>query len=451
MFILNTFAQVTLPEQFIHNYTSRHLFTKKDKLLLAVSGGADSVALCMLCSLAGLDFAIAHCNFQLRGADAKRDEVFVKNLAAQLGVPFYTVSFETQRYAAEQKVSTQVAARELRYKWFEEVASANGYHYIATAHHADDNIETILMSFFRGTGIKGLTGIREKKGRIVRPLLFARRKELEQFISDHQIAFVQDDSNLSDDYTRNYFRNKIVPAISAVFPEVQQNLLDNIPRMKGAALLYDEAVAAKRKKLIQEKGNEFWIPVLLLQQQKTPLTLLYELTKDFGFTPAQLTDMQQLLQSESGKYILSATHRILRNRSHLIISPLADARHTTVIIEEPGSFSYANGTLTVKASQMLSLPVTADKHIAMLDAKYIQYPLLLRRWKTGDYFYPLGMQKKKKVARFLIDQKLSLTEKEKVWVLEMDKKIIWVIGYRIDDRFKVTEKTKSVLQVKVKF
>lgn len=438
---------MSLLQAFISNYQNKNLFTKKDRLLIAVSGGVDSVVLCRLCELGGFDFAIAHCNFQLRGADSDRDEAFVKAFASTLNVSFYSIKFDTKVYAESNRLSTQVAARQLRYKWFEEIRSAYNYDYILTAHHADDNIETVLMAFFRGTGIKGLAGIKEKNGKLRRPLLFARRAQLEHFLIDEKLSFVQDDSNLHDDYTRNYFRNTILPMIVKVYPETDENILNNIERMKETALLFQDAVAQKLKKLIAQKGNESYLPVLLLQQQASLKTLMHEIVKDFGFTSAQLTDILQLMHSHSGKYVLSPTHRILRNRRHLIISPLQELQNSTVVIEQPGIYSFSNGTIAIKEKRAVKNFFIDDPYRALIDAKDIVYPLLLRRWKTGDYFYPLGMRKKKKVSRFLIDQKLSLTEKEKTWVVEMNKKIIWIVGHRIDDRFKLTETTSKILQI----
>lgn len=440
---------MTLLQQFISNYQTKSLFTKKDRLLIATSGGVDSVVLCKLCQLAELDFGIAHCNFRLRGDDSNRDEAFVKAFAQQLNVPFYSIEFDTKKYAQDNKVSTQVAARELRYKWFEKVRAVNNYDYILTAHHADDNIETVVMSFFRGTGIKGLTGINNKNGKLRRPLLFARRKELEVFLQEYNLHYVQDESNLHDDYTRNYFRNKILPMIAEVYPEVNGNILGNIERMKDMAMLYDEAIEWKRRKLVEQKGNEFYIPVLLVQQQQPLQTVLYEIVKKYAFTPAQLTDILQLLQSESGKYVASSSHRILRNRKHLVIAPLQEVQNTTIIIEAPGTYTFKEGEMEIRHIDKTGSVITADNNMALIDATNIEYPLILRPWKTGDYFYPLGMQKKKKISRFLIDKKLSMIDKEKVWVLEANKKIIWVAGHRIDDRVKITTGTKKILQVKL--
>ena len=415
---------------------------------MATSGGVDSIVLCKLCQLASLDFGIAHCNFQLRGEDSERDELFVKKFAAQLGVPFYSTKFETLKYAEEEKISTQVAARDLRYEWFEKIRLQNNFDYILTAHHADDNIETVVMSFFRGTGIKGLTGIKQKRGKVIRPLLFARRQEVGDFLNEMQLSYVQDESNLSDVYTRNYFRNTVLPMIVEVYPEVEANILRNIERMAGVNALYEEVVADQRKRLLQKKGKEFFIPILLLQKQVDVKTVLYELSKEFDFKAAQLPDVFQLLQSESGRYVSSCSHRILRNRKHLVIAPLKETIFTRVVIENSGLYPFANGAIEIKEIARPKSFVTNTEDMALIDAKCVEYPMILRPWQTGDYFYPLGMQKKKKISRFLIDKKVSMTEKENVWVLEMNKKVVWVIGHRIDDRFKMTAGTTRAIQIK---
>ncbi|MGZ8540541.1 MAG: tRNA lysidine(34) synthetase TilS, partial [Chitinophagaceae bacterium] len=290
------------------------LFTKNDKLLLAVSGGIDSVVLCELCKQAAYDFAIAHCNFQLRDSDSERDEKFVSELAGRYNVDFHVVRFETKAIAKERKISTQEAARELRYHWFEEIRNKNGYQYILTAHHADDNIETVVMNFFRGTGIKGIKGIEPRHGFIIRPLLFARRSELEEFLTIQKLAFVSDYTNLQDDYTRNYFRNQVIPFIEKSFPEVNENVLSNINRFREVELLYQQAVDLHKKKLIEIKGNEIHIPVLKLKKTAPLHSIVYEIIKEYGFNSSQVDEVVALLDSESGKYVQSHAYRIIKNR-----------------------------------------------------------------------------------------------------------------------------------------
>lgn len=440
---------MSLLQRYKNFVEANRLFTTNDRLLVAVSGGVDSVVLCELCKQAGYDFSIAHCNFQLRDADSERDEKFVSGLAQRYNVNFHLVKFETKKFAEENKLSTQEAARNLRYNWFEEIRLKNGYQYILTAHHADDNIETVLMKFFRGTGIKGMRGIEPKKGSIVRPLLFARRKQLEEFLAEQQLEFVSDYTNLQGDYTRNYFRNQVIPMIEKSLPGASENVLTNIDRFREIEQLYQQALETHKKQLMERKGNEIHIPVLKLKQREPLLTIVYEIIRDYGFSSAQTQDVISLLDSDSGKYVKSSSHQVIRNRKWLVIAPLQPEMAETVTIEE--------GQATVQCAMIrfqLSMEdadktrIPTSNRDACLDAHAIKFPLLLRRWKQGDYFYPLGMQKKKKLSRFFIDQKLSKTEKENTWVLESDKKIIWVVGHRIDDRFKVTDKTKKVLVIR---
>lgn len=449
--------------QLYKNFINRHsLFREKDKLLLAVSGGVDSVVLCELSRQAGYDFVIAHCNFKLRGKESDRDKEFVKDLAQKHKVPFLLNEFDTDRFASENKLSTQEAARKLRYDWFYKLLDSPEFSlaYILTAHHADDNIETVLMNFFRGTGIKGLRGMEPKQGKIVRPLLFARRKQLEDFIKYHHLDFVTDSSNLADDYSRNYLRLTVLPFLEKIYPEVTENLLQNIERCKEIELLYNEAIEMHRRKLMEYKGEEIHIPVLKLKKLNPLRSVLYEIVKEWGFRPSQVYEIIRLLDSESGKYIFSASHRILKNRNWLIVTPLNATTTELILIEEGISkINFSPAVNEINSLDFEIAPVSDDQrsaasHIAFFDKNEIQFPLILRKWKAGDYFYPIGMKVKssgqpgkKKLSRFFIDQKLSKADKEKIRVLEMNKKIIWIIGHRIDDRVKITDRTKSVLKV----
>ena len=468
---------MNLVEKFNEYIKHQNLFQPKDKLLIAVSGGVDSVVLCELCKQAGYDFTIAHCNFQLRAAESERDENFVIELGKKYAVEVLVKKFETEKYAAENKLSIQVAARELRYTWFDELltktkSSSNiegancqlpTVNWLLTAHHANDNIETLLMNFFKGTGINGLHGILPRHGHIIRPLLFAKKEELVEFALANKLGFVEDSSNASDKYTRNYFRNQLIPDLQKVFPQVEDNLLNNIERFREIEILYRQSVDMAKQKLTEKKGNEIHIPVLKLLKTTALNTIVYEIIKDYGFTAHQTEEVIALLKAGSGKYISSATYRIIKNRNWLIIAPNENTEAETILIEGEGSLQFAIGSLQVKkiifnnprlkdtVGQEFSIinakrPVD-DQFTAQLNAEEIKFPLLLRKWKPGDYFYPLGMKKKKKLSRFFIDQKLSLTQKEKTWVIEMDKKIIWVVGLRIDDRFKITDSTKNMLQI----
>jgi len=449
-----------LLEKFKQYIQKENLFQLKDRLLLAVSGGVDSAVLCELCKQAGFEFVIAHCNFQLRGDDSLRDEEFVTALAQKYNVPFYRKTFDTIAYARATKKSIEEAARDLRYEWFYsliedkklpdnkkngDLTDPSKARYILTAHHADDNIETVMMNFFRGTGITGLRGILPKQGRLIRPMLFARRYDLETFLKLNALEYVTDYTNLENEYTRNYFRNKIIPLVNESFPEATNNVLKNIQRFRETEILYQQSVETHKKKLLEYIGEEIHIPLLKLLKTEPLATVLYEIIKTVGFTAHQTDEAIGLLKSETGKYIESSTHRIIKNRNWLIISPRQTIEADNILIDENETeIVFKEGTLSMEKISKARFSMVNDPMFAQVDFKLIKFPLLLRKWKQGDYFYPLGMQKKKKLSRFFTDQKLSLTQKENAWVIEMDKKIIWVVGMRIDERFKIRESTQQI-------
>jgi len=439
-----------LLQQFIDHIKEQRLFNATDELLLAVSGGVDSVVLCELCQQAGYQFSIVHCNFKLRGEESDRDEKFVKELGEKYGVEVKVKRFDTEQYANEKRLSIQEAARNLRYQWFEELINQptdQPINHLLTAHHADDNIETLLMHFFRGTGLHGLTGIPMKNDFIRRPLLSFSKEELLAFAKEHQLEYVEDSSNESSKYTRNFFRNELLPAISKVYPQVKQNLQDNIDRFTEIEKLYQLTTSQLLSKLCRSKENEIHVPVKQLMGYNNR-ALIYALISKYGFSEKQVDEIEKLSQSDTGKYITSPDdqYRIIKHRHWFIISRTNTQLSQNIIIEvNDKKIDFEEGTL--KFETTLNQQPQTSSQVACLDKKNIQYPLLLRKWKTGDYFYPLGMRKKKKLARFFIDNKLSKTEKENAWVLEADKRIIWVIGQRIDDRFKLTDQTKEILEV----
>ena len=441
---------MNLVQQFQQHIRDQNLFHKTDRLLLAVSGGVDSVVLSELCHQSGFTFSIAHCNFKLRGKESDRDKRFVEELAKKYAVDFYYKEFDTEEYATKNKISIQEAARGLRYQWFDELIkhSLPVNTYLLTAHHAGDNAETVVMNFFRGTGLQGLRGIPEKAGKIRRPLLIFSKQELIRFAGENKLDHNEDASNLSSKYTRNFFRNEIIPAIEKVYPGVLQNLHDNIDRFKEINDLYHLATGKLIKKMIRIEGDETRVPVKQLMEFDNR-ALIYELVSPFGFTEKQLPEVLKLAHAESGKYILSPdqTHRIIRHRHWFIISPVNADNLDHYVVTGEGTTRCGDRSISISRSEYKNQHIPDSLNVAWLDAGNIEFPLLLRKWKAGDYFYPLGMPKKKKLARFFIDLKLSMADKEKTWVLQSGDKIIWVICQRIDDRFKITEKTKEVLKI----
>lgn len=435
-------------KRFTRFFTERGLSLPAQKFLLAVSGGVDSVVLCELSKEAGLSFSIAHCNFGLRGEESERDESFVRSLGEQYGVEVYVQQFATAAFAEEQKCSIQEAARTLRYNWFEELRKSQGFAYTLLAHHANDNIETLLLNFFRGTGLDGLTGMPEEKkeAHCLRPMLHLKRSEIEAYAREKSLTWVEDSSNASSKYTRNFFRNEFIPQVQKVFPKAEENLLNNLQRFQETAALYNDLVSGLKKKICVVKGEEVHIPVLKLMQYKGT-SLIYEIISDFGFGENYVAELIKLADASSGKYIANETYRIIRHRAWFIVAPKTITAETFVIEKDDEAVLFDRQELRLKFFRIEKFSLDKSPQVAQLDAKEIEFPLVLRKWKKGDYFYPLGMRKKKKLARFFIDQKLSQTQKEKVWVVESHKRIVWIAGYRIDDRFKVMDNTKEVLQL----
>jgi tRNA(Ile)-lysidine synthase len=438
-----------ISEKFNRFFKERNLL--QVNFLAAVSGGVDSSVLCELCKQSGLKFSIAHCNFQLRGEESERDENFVKSLGEKYGVEVYVKRFDTEEYANERRISIQEAARELRYDWFVKLKKENDFSFTLLAHHADDNIETLLMNFFRGTGLQGLTAMPEQnldEKFFLRPMLELRRKEIVEFARENGLQWIEDSSNASSKYTRNFFRNELLPAIKKVYPQVEENLLKNIQRLKSANVLYQISIEELKRKVCEQHGAEIRIPVLkLMKYQHT--SLIYEIIKDYGFGEKQVDEVIKLGEAESGRFIKNEQWQIIRHRNWFIIAPKATSTETIVIEEGVESICYGGGRLEIKSIPKEKFQLQKKETFAQLDAKHIEYPLFLRKQKQGDYFYPLGMRKKKKLSRFFIDQKLPKNQKENTWVLESNKKIVWVIGMRIDDRYKVTELTQEILSISV--
>jgi tRNA(Ile)-lysidine synthase len=427
------------------------IFSAGDQLLVAVSGGLDSVVLCDVLSRLGYTFSMAHCNFKLRGEESERDEAFVKQLAAQYKVPMHLHSFDTATFAAENKCSIQEAARQLRYDWFAELIrdfndrSGAKKIRLLTAHHLDDNIETLLMNFFKGTGIAGLRAMQPVTEKVARPLLWARKQVLEVYALQAGLQWVEDSSNLEDKYARNYFRHQLIPLVEKIYPQAMDNLTDNLDRFRDIEKLYQLSVDRLVRQMIVHKGDEMHIPVEKLRLAPAVKTLLFEIIRPYGFHPAQLNEVLKLLDSQTGKYVHSPTHRILKNRNWLIISKMVPSESGIFLLEEiPSSVNFPAGIIDIsEGSPSEKDLISSGDQKAYVDATDIRFPLILRKWKTGDYFYPLGMRKKKKIARFLIDQKRSKIEKENTWVIESDKRILWVVGQRIDDRFKFSSASRT--------
>lgn len=441
----------SLLERFRIHVTEKAFWRPHDKLFLACSGGVDSMVLAHLLKTTGYGIEILHCNFNLRGEESLRDESFIRSFASTTGTPFQITSFETARFMQEWGMGVQETARKLRYDWFRKVISSihpiQGKAYVLTAHHADDLAETMLINFLRGTGLAGLHGIPEKTDCFVRPLLFASRKEIMEHAVQHALAWVDDSSNTELHYTRNFIRGKILPELESVFPAVRQNLVSNAKRLGEAEQLYRMQVQKIRTSLLKEINGQTAVPVSLISKSIALDTILHEIFSPFGFSAAQCEEIKKLLDAPTGKWVESSSHRVLKNRNWLLIEALAEKDFSVHVIDQDTSALSTPQFKLTFSTPLTSAKVDADPSKAWLDASRIVYPLILRKWKEGDYFYPLGMKKKKKVARFMTDLKLSRFEKENQWVMLSGSKIVWVLGRRIDDRFKVMPGTKETLLV----
>lgn len=448
-----TMATQSLLSAFKKNWEEQTCWKKGDIFFLACSGGVDSVVLAHLLSLSSIDATILHCNFHLRGAESDRDELFVTGLAESLKWPVLVRHFDTREEMKRLKMGLQETARHLRYNWFEEVLketkTVSGNSWLITAHHADDQVETIIMNFFRGTGVSGLLGMPFRRGNIIRPLLFADRKSIHDFAVSSGINWVDDSSNSDIHYTRNLIRNVILPEIEKVFPNAAQNVITTSKHLRDVQQVYSMEISKMINEILIDKGDHWGIPVNKMKLVKTLNALVYEVFKKFGFNSTQVEGLISLLSASTGKFICSDSHRVLKNRDWLLIHPIKSESQQILVIDSPDSrFDFKGGKLSVHLTGQFGNPDTAANQ-AWLDADTISFPLLVRPVKAGDYFYPLGMRKKKKISRFLTDLKRSRQEKEQQWVVESEKKILWVIGLRIDDRFKMTNKTKKVLMLKL--
>ena len=422
-------------------------FLQDSRLLLAISGGLDSVVLAHLCHKLDLKVSFAHCNFNLRGAESDADEDFVLDLSEDLELEIFIESFETEVYAKEAGISIQMAARELRYNWFSELAEQLHFDYILTAHHADDNLETFLINLTRGTGLEGLTGIPEVSDRIVRPLLPFSRETLEKYAVAEHIQWREDSSNASTKYLRNKLRHDIIPILKEINPQLLHNFQTTISNLQDSQDLVEDAVLKVQKKVVEVADNQIKLNIKKIKKLSNPKAYLYQLLQDFNFTAWY--DVVSLLDAQSGKQVFSSTHRLLKDRDFLLLSELDSASEDTsiLILKEDREVKTSVGHLFFDQVDAIS---ETSKNTMYADADQLKYPLTLRKWEEGDVFYPLGMKGKKKLSKYFKDEKLSLIDKENVWILFSEEEVVWILGKRPDDRFKVTANTTNILKIELR-
>ena len=423
-------------QQFI---TEKSLFIREDKLILGISGGADSVCLMHVFLELGYSFELAHCNFNLRGEESDADEYFVKDLAKKYQLKIHVKQFDTLVYAAENKISTQMAARDLRYAWFEKLRIKSSAKYLAIAHHANDDVETFFINLVRGSGLKGFLGIKEKNNAIVRPLLSVSRLEIEQYLKDRGLVFREDSSNASVKYLRNKIRHELIPLLAQMNPSIQQTVKDEMRILEGVAQIYASKVEEVRKDLTQEKNGIVQLEISALLALNPLHSYLYELLSAYGFYAVEA--ISKALQGQSGKQFFSSTHQLVVDRENIFISLLNKENEVFEITEKTISLVHP---LVINFKVIADKTIIYDNNIAQLDVEKLKFPLTLRKWKEGDKFMPLGMKKFKKLSDFFIDSKFSIIDKQEQWLLCSGVDIVWVLGCRIDERYKLESNTKKV-------
>jgi len=423
----------------------KHLLKPSSTVVVGVSGGMDSMALLDILTLLDYRCIAAHCNFHLRGEESDRDAEFVKNWCKNVDIEFTSVDFDTLAYARDKKISIEMAARELRYQWFELVRQKFEAEAIAVAHHRDDDIETVLLNLLRGTGIKGLTGISPKKGNIVRPLLCVSRNEIEQYLNERNIPFVTDSTNYDDTITRNYLRLNVIPMLEKLNPSAKNAIFRTSQNIAEAYNIYEKAIETLKKEvMIGEK-----VSIEKLKNTPSPLSVLFEILVPLGFNASVVEDIIDNLNSSSGKVFLSTQYRVIKDRQFLLLSKIADANNIgyEIFIHEGTNEILSPIHLKISVVNKNIINVNKPGRFLFSDAEKVRFPLKLRKWKEGDWFVPFGMKGKKKLSDYFTDCKFDLLEKENQWILESDGQIIWIVGKRNDERFKVSDHTNNVLMI----
>ena len=430
----------------LSNHIDRSLpFLKDKKLLIAISGGVDSTVLAHLLSVLNFDISLAHCNFNLRGKESDLDEEFVVKLGEKLNINVFKIHFNTTEFAKEHKQSTQIAARELRYNWFQKLIEQNSFDYVLTAHHADDNLETFLINLTRGSGLDGFTGIPEINGNIIRPLLKFSRETILAYVKENNIDWREDKSNASTKYTRNKIRHNVLPVLKEINPSLLETFAKTAEHLKESQQIIEDRIAQIASEVIITDQNNFKIDIEKINQLSNPKAYLYQLLKAYNFT--EWNDVHQLLSAQSGKQVLSKTHTLLKDRDFLVLSKIdfSAALEMTFQIQENTSEIKEPIHLKLEDAQEKS---TENKQTIYVDKQHLIFPLKLRKWQNGDFFYPSGMTGKKKLSKYFKDEKFSLLEKQDTWLLcNKNDAIIWVVNHRQDNRFLSKELSKNIIKI----
>lgn len=440
-----------LLDEFEKYVAENELFTHDDKVLLTVSGGVDSMVLMSLTAAAGYNFGVAHCNFQLRGKESDEDEVLVEREAKRLGVEFFNKRFDTTAEMERTGESMEMAARRLRYQWFRELCDEHGYTVIAIAHHVNDSIETFFINMLRGTGLRGLTGITNHVGRIVRPLMFTNRKDIHDYAVAHRIPFREDSSNRSTKYLRNKVRIGLIPMLKEITPQFTTIMRRNVSRLSQAQDFITSAMNIIKRDVIEHSGDIHTIKVSNINSSLPRNFVIYEiLSSEYGFKGDVVDALCHALDNNStGRRFYSREWVAVVDRGNIVVSTILDTDDCEVGVERNTLRSYVGGSVLYYQYCDIDFVDTLDlgENVALIDADKLRYPLRLRRWHDGDWFQPLGMSGRKKISDYLIDKKVSMAEKNRQFVLLSGDDIVWVVGRRLDDRFAITKRTERVLKI----
>lgn len=436
----------------VHEFIAENRLIKHgESILLAVSGGVDSMVMAHLFLHMPFKKAIAHCNFSLRGDESDDDQMFVEQFSSENNIIFHTIRFPTREYAAEKGLSIQMAARELRYSWFEQVRKEHGYDLVAVAHNRNDNAETLIFNLARGTGPAGLSGMKPKFGNIIRPILFASREAINEYCLLHNIRYREDRSNSDTKYTRNKIRHLVIPVLGEINPSIVDTLAESAGRFSEVNEILNRFISDLREKVSVKNGDTTVINLSLLKGYLGNRTILFGLFRPFGTGSHQIDDLLQLIAGKTGGRLFTGTHRLIKNRDEIIISGEKSAEEDTIIIKDINEIRKFPGLISAeKLIPGENFRIPSDPSMACLDSGKLTFPLIVRKWKAGDYFFPLGMTQKKKLSDYFIDRKYSIPVKENKMILESDGRIVWIIGDRIDDRFKITMQTTETLIITVK-
>jgi tRNA(Ile)-lysidine synthase len=440
----------TMVEELRKYISENNLISRSDRILLAVSGGIDSMVMAHLFLSLKAKTGIAHCNFQLRGNESDEDENFVELFADENDIPFFVQRFDTSGFADEKGISIQMAARELRYRWFEEIRHNNNYSLISIAHNLNDNVETFLINLSRGTGIAGLCGMKPMHNKIIRPLLFATRKAIKEYADINNVQFREDRSNAEIKYTRNKIRHVIIPQFKTINPSFEATITETAERLNEINEIIGSRLAEIREKVSIRRENETAFRIKSLQNLYPLKTMLFELFKPYGINKGQLDDLSGLIKSRTGSQIMTGEFRIIKNRNELIVIKNEVRPEDSFIVTSLADFRNFPGCISAEIKNIDPyFRITDNQNIACLDAGKISFPMCFRRWKHGDSFFPLGMQQKKKLSDYFVDNKYSAPDKENCLILESDGRITWIVRDRIDNRYRITSKSKKVLLIEM--